>query len=320
MGTHYEQLTESERCAIHRLRMSGLSVTAIGCELGRNKGTISRELRRNALPKSGYLPASADRMAWVRRHRKRRSKIERSSWLLATIRDHLIAMGRSPEQIAGQLEREDGKRPISTESIYRFIYGPEGRKAKLHRHLPQAKASRGRRSRKGAGSTIPNRVSIHDRPESIESRDEFGHWEGDLMAFSQPGHNNLILVERKSRFLLAAPQSDKTAETTAKAIAHLLSRMPALAKQSITFDNGGEFARHDDLDLPAFFCDPKCPWQKGSVENAIGRLRRDMPRSTKPTDHSLQDFHEIIHAYNQTPRKCLGFQTPEEVFLSEFNH
>jgi len=133
MGTKYGQLTESERCEIFRLRSAGISCSEIGRLIGRDKGTISRELRRNALPKSGYAPLSAERIAFARRRRRRKSKIERSSQLLETVRDQLIAMGRSPEQIAGRLKLEQGKPVISHKSIYRFIHGEEGHMEKLHR-------------------------------------------------------------------------------------------------------------------------------------------------------------------------------------------
>ena len=317
MGTAYEQLTEGERCEIFRLHTGGISQSEIGRMIGRDKSTISREFRRNALPKSGYLPVSAERMAWARRYRKRRSKIERSSGLLETVRDQLIAMGRSPEQIAGRLELEQGKPVISHESIYRFVHSKAGRRENLHRYLPQAKAKRGRRTRRGNKSPIPNRISIHDRPTAIAARQEFGHWEGDLMAFSRPGQNNLVLAERKSRYILTARQPDKTATTTTTSIRNLLQGLPRQAKRSITFDNGCEFVGHASLGLPTFFCDPHSPWQKGTVENSIGRLRRDLPRSTQPHDYSEADLHDIIVLHNDTPRKCLGFRTPAEAILSE---
>jgi transposase, IS30 family len=95
--------------------------------------------------------------------------------------------------------------------------------------------------------------------------------------------------------------------------------LPDMAKRSITFDNGGEFARHAQLGVDTYFCDPHSPWQKGGVENAIGRLRRDLPRVTRPDDHSKGDFDNIIAAYNDTPRKCLGFKTPAETLLHEVN-
>lgn len=319
MGTQYEQLTEGERCEIFRLHAAGVSQSEIGRMIGRNKGTISRELRRNALPKAGYLPVSAERIALSRRYQRRKSKIERSSWLLDVVRDQLIAMGRSPEQIAGRLELEQGKPVISHESIYRFAHSKAGRQESLHRYLPQTKAKRGRRAKRRCKSLIPNRVSIHDRPVMIAGRQEFGHWEGDLMAFSKPGANNVVLTERKSRYILAAQQLDKTATTTTASLNNLLSLVPDAAKRSITFDNGGEFVGHSSLGLLTFFCDPHSPWQKGTVENAIGRLRRDLPRSTRPTDHSEADFHDIIALHNETPRKCLGFRTPFEVLSSEIN-
>ncbi len=127
MGQSYGQLSEQERCAIFRLHAGGISRGEIARHLGRHKSTIGRELRRNALP-SGYQPVAAERMARARRWRG--TKIERSSQLRATVDDQLIAMGRSPEQIAGRLEREQGKPVISHESIYRYIYSPLGRRQK----------------------------------------------------------------------------------------------------------------------------------------------------------------------------------------------
>jgi IS30 family transposase len=318
MGTQYNQLTEGERCTIYRLHTDGLSCAEIGRRINRGTSTISRELKRNAL-KSGYVPVSAERMALTRRHQKRTSKIERTDGLLDTVREQLVTMGRSPEQIAGRLAMEHGKPVISHEAIYRFVHSSKGRKDKLHHALPQGKAKRGRRARKNGKLLIPHRVSIHDRPLAIAERAVCGDWEGDLMAFSKPKHNNVVMVERRSRYMLAAPQADKTAETTTASLKSLLAPLPDSFKRSITFDNGGEFARHFSLGVSTFFCDPHSPWQKGSVENAIGRLRRDLPRTTKPSDYTDDDFYDIIDRYNDTPRKCLGFKTPTEVLFAEFN-
>ena len=92
------------------------------------------------------------------------------------------------------------------------------------------------------------------------------------------------------------------------------------ARRSITFDNGSEFARHQNLsqtlDMKTWFCDPHSPWQRGSIENANGVLRRDLPRKTDLADYSQQDIHDIVWAINTTPRKCLGFLTPAEAFLT----
>jgi IS30 family transposase len=317
MGHHYEQLREWERNEIYRLLSAGFSQSAIGRRLRRSSSTISREIGRNYLPRQGYQPVAAERRAQRRRHARRTGKIKRLSQLEEHIRDHL-AMGQSPEQIAGRLRRVDDRFSISHESIYRFIHSAAGRRERLHNYLAQAKSRRGRRARLGQRKPlIPDRVSIHDRPPSIKLALPFGHWEGDLMTFSRAGGNALVLTEQRSRFILAARQAGKKSLTTAATIKRLLKRTPKPAKASITFDNGGEFAAHKSLRLDTYFCDPHSPWQKGAVENAIGRLRRDLPRKTRPGDHSEDDFDSIIAIHNDTPRKCLGFQTPAEAFQRE---
>ena len=142
MGKHYDQLDIDERYEICRLHEAGKSRGEIGRLMGRSASTIGRELRRNSLPKGGYKPASADRIALSRRRRS--SKIERLSPLRSYVGDRL-AMGWSPEQIAGRLRLERSEHTVCHETIYRFIYRPRLRGEKLHRLLPRAKATRGRR-------------------------------------------------------------------------------------------------------------------------------------------------------------------------------
>lgn len=320
MGHHYEQLREWERDEIYRLLSAGVSQAEIGRRLSRDRSTIGREIGRNRSVRGTYQPVAAERSAQRRRHARRTSKIKRLSRLEERIRKGL-AMGHSPEQIAGRLRRDDHSLSISHESIYRFIHSPKGRKEQLHNYLAQAKSRRGRRARLGQRKPlIPNRISIHDRPPSIKLDLRFGHWEGDLMSFGQGDGNALVLTEQKSRFILAARQTGKKSLTTAVTIKRLLERTPKSAKTSITFDNGGEFAGHKSLRLDTYFCDPHSPWQKGAVENAIGRLRRDLPRKTKPGAHSDDGFNSIIAIHNNTPRKCLAFQTPAEAFRAEIKN
>jgi IS30 family transposase len=314
MGHHYEQLLEWERNEIFRLRSAGVSQAEIGRRLGRHGSTISRELRRNRVA-GGYQPVAAERLAQQRRHARRMSKIERLSRLDGHIRDHL-AMGQSPEQIAGRLKLVEPTLSISHESIYRFIHTPAGRRERLHNYLTQRKSRRGRRARLGQSKPlIPDRISIHARPPAIKRKLAFGHWEGDLMSFNR--HNAVVLTEQKSRFILVARQDDKTSLTTAGSIKKLFAGLPRRARGSITFDNGGEFARHKSLGFETYFCDPHSPWQKGGVENAIGRLRRDLPNATRRTDYSDADFQQLITIYNDTPRKCLDYRTPAEAWLHE---
>jgi IS30 family transposase len=319
MGHHYEQLHEWERNEICRLLSAGVSQAEIGRRLQRSCSTISREVRRNRSARHGYQPSLAEHQAYRRRHARRLSKIERLSQLEEHIRDRL-AMGQSPEQIAGRLRREQDRLSISHESIYRFIHSPAGRRERLHNYLAQAKSRRGRRARLGQRKPlIPDRVSIHDRPDAIKQTLLFGHWEGDLMNFRRAGGNALILAEQKSRLILAARQSGKKSLATATTIHRLLKQAPKAAAASITFDNGGEFAAHKSLGLDTYFCDPHSPWQKGAVENAIGRLRRFLPRTTVLNLQPDILFDRIIALHNHTPRKCLGFKTPAEAFQAEIN-
>ncbi len=316
MGKNYDQLDIDERYEIYRLHQADTSLQEIGRLMGRSPSTISRELRRNALPRGEYKPGSADRIALSRC--RRLSRIERLNPLRTHVGDRL-AMGWSPEQIAGRLRREGSEHSVGVETIYRFIYRPRIRSEKLYRFLPRAKASRGRRYFKHRREPIEGRRSISERPQSVALRKEFGHWEGDLMQFRTQRGNLLTVCERKSRFVLTFPLQTKTADETGDAVIRLLRNLPRAARKSITYDNGGEFVRHADmeaaLNMAVYFCDPHSPWQRGSIENTNGILRRDLPRKTDITNYTARDIGEITWAINSTPRKCLGFKTPAEAFL-----
>ena len=315
MGTRYSHLTLEERCRLRGLMEMGLGVSEIACRLGRHRATIHREIGRNRCV-DGYRPDSAARRAWARKHRG--SRIERSTRLREHVEDRL-AMGWSPEQIAGRMELEGVEHRVSAESIYRHVYSPAGRRAGLARQHAERKAKRGRRRRNGAREpSIPNRTSIHQRPTKAHLRSEFGHWEGDLMHFRRQRDILLTLQERRSRLTLARRLLSKDADLTASAIVAELGGLPARARRTITQDNGGEFARHEAvtaaIGMRAFFCDPHSPWQRGSIENANGRLRRELPRKTSLGDYTDDDINDVIWNLNSTPRKCLAYRTPIEAF------
>ena len=316
MGQRYSQLDLDDRIELSRLHEDGKARSEIARIMGRHPSTIGRELKRNSLPKGDYKAASAERMAWSRR--RRRSRMERLSPLGDLVRDRL-AMGWSPEKIAGRLRLERSEHTVSHETIYRFVYRPKVRGEKLYRFLPRAKVTRGRRYFKRRREPIPNRRSIHERPRTVGSREGFGHWEGDLMQFRTQRGNLLTLYERKTRFTLTAPLKTKSATETGTMLGGVLGRLPAAARQTITIDNGSEFAGHENLEarigILTYFCDPHSPWQRGSIENTNGLLRRDMPRKTDISNYTDRDIAELTWALNSTPRKCLGFKTPAEAFL-----
>ena len=292
--------------------------------MGRSPSTVSRELKRNGGRKAGYEPAYAQGQTKGRRWKG--SRLEREPELLEQVLKGL-KRGWSPEQVCGLLARQHGHCVISPESIYRFIHAQIARtKDYSWRHyLPRGKSKRGFRGRKGGSSAlhIEHRVPIAMRPEEVDDRTIAGHWEGDLMMFARYGQAILTLHERSSRLLIAVQLPGKSARPVAKIITRLLAPLPPELRQTITFDNGTEFARHYDLhaiNMQTFFCDPYAPWQKGGVENAIGRMRRRIPRKTDLAKLSRRDLADCVQAYNSTPRKCLDWHTPAELFARQLLH
>jgi IS30 family transposase len=324
MGQRYNQLAIEDRCEIARLRSSGSSLRQIASALDRQPSTIAREIERNSGRQVGYQPTYAHQQSRARRWTG--SKLERDSTLRELVLSRL-KRGWSPEQVAARLAREPGRHVISYETIYRFIYAQLTRTNDcLWRHyLPRAKSKRGYRSRKGSSpaSFIAHRRPISERSEQANDRQIPGHWEADLMMFSKYGQIILAVYERHSRLLLAVKTTSKLAGPISKTIYDLLQPLPPQWRQTVTFDNGTEFAQHyklHDLNIETFFCDTYSPWQKGGVENAIGRLRRYLPRKTDLAKLPESRFIELIQAYNNTPRKCLDYQTPAEVFWDKVLH
>jgi len=322
MGQSYNQLTLEERVEIYRLHAGGNSCRKIGALLGRSAGTICRELRRNSTPTKawagGYAPVRAHQLTDRRRARGRAHKLARQPALQQRVREFLT-MGWSPEQIAGWLALTQGCPVISHESIYRFIYHRSAQKDYWHRLLPQGKHRRGRLGKRGGSpaAIIKHRVPIHARPASVQTRCVPGHWEADLMAFAKSGSVILVAHERVSRCLRLVRQPGKEAQAAVDSLKAMLAPLPQALRQSITFDNGTEFAYHyqlAELAMQTYFCDPHKPWQKGGIENAIRRLRRMLPRKTNLDTLPVQQLQDFAEDYNNTPRKCLGFLTPNQAF------
>ena len=323
MGNHYIQLSLRERMEIDLLRREGWGVRAIGLRLQRSAATISRELRRNARPTKQWSgPYDGERAHGLAARRRRwdaRFKLARQPDLAQSVRERL-AMGHSPEQIAGRLALEEGRTVISHESIYRFIYHRSAQNDYWRRLLPRHKFRRGRVGKRGgsAASFIKDRRPISERDSEAADRASPGHWEADFMLFARYGDNVLVAHERTSRFIMLDHPPDRKAERTAQRLTALLAQAPKPLRKTLAVDNGTEFAMHyrltELLDLKTYFCDPHSPWQKGGVENAIGRLRRYLPRKTNLAELSPDRIVSVLNAYNNTPRKCLDFKTPAEAF------
>jgi transposase, IS30 family len=326
MARTYRQLDLDARRTLFRLVEARTPVGEIAARLGRHPSTIYRELGRNRFRDGdrglcGYFPLTAQDFA--RRRRQRRRKLIADE----TLREHVV--GRleaawSPQQIAGRLKREEADgRSVCHETIYRHVYGPEGRRDGLCRHLPKARRRRGRRDgRKPRTSPIPRERWIENRPAEVGTRDGFGHWAADLLIFrKEVGKANVTsLTERKSRFIFLLPNEDRRSAAVVAGIADALRPLPEGARRTVTFDRGSEFAGYAALDrelaVASYFCDPHSPWQKGGVENLNGRARRFLPRESPPEALARARLRRLADRLNDTPRRCLGYRTPREVFAA----
>jgi IS30 family transposase len=326
MERTYGQLCLEERCTIARLHEAGQSCRQIAAALDRAASTVSRELRRNLGKQVGYKPAYAGEQAWARRWRG--SRLVRLPELCHTVLERL-AQGQSPEQVAGRLRLEQGHAVLSAESIYRFLYAQIRRTGDTdwRNYLPRRKYKRGyRRPRKShcPMRLIEQRIPLAERPPEVLDRTSGGHWEADLMLFSRPAEVLLVAQERASRLLIVSRQHSKAATPIVERLHSHFGLLPEPLRQSVTFDNGAEFSHHHrlqtSLHMKTYFCDSHSPWQKGGIENAIGRLRRVLPRKVDPQWLTQTQIDRLAQRYNHTPRKCLGYQTPAECFTSQLVH
>ena len=321
----YNQLKAEEREEIYRLLELGKTQAEIAKAIGRNKSTVGREVKRNRHRKfDEYLPDTAERKAAKRKAQGRKERyVDRfprlKAWILQKIKQ-----GWSPDIIAGKL-RNTGKGYLTKESIYQYIYSLEGRKQNLRQYLPQAhRIRRKRNGRKHSKGTIPGRIDISLRPQEVETRSEFGHWEGDSMMYK--GHSQRLAthLERKTRYLVVLKPATNKAKERAKLINRSFARLPQEARKTITFDNGLEFAEHrqitDKTGTQVYFAKPYASWQRGGNENANGILRRYLPRDTDLNELTKKHLSAIINSINNRPRKILNYRTPAEAFKQEITN
>ena len=318
MEKKYWHLSEEERDLIAVLKVKGYSLRGIGEELGRDKSTISRELKRNAplIRKGYYLGHKAQARAesrWTGTHIKIRLKNER----IRAYVEEKLKEGLSPELIAGRLKIEHPGYMISHEAGYQYIYAD---RSDLIKYLVRSNKKRKRRgySRKHTKSHIPNRVSIQSRPTIVEERKRPGDWEADTVVSRKSKAALAVLGDRASRLIRINKIKRTTSEEARKVIQKTLEAYPADLRQTITYDNGHENVEHEQINrklgTDSFFCNPYHSWEKGTIENLIGLIRRHLPKGTNFSKISDERIAEIEYMLNSRPRKCLAFRTPFEVF------
>lgn len=237
-----------------------------------------------------------------------------------------LSKGWSPEQIEGRMKlvfKGNLKMRITHETIYSFVYSNRFKYRKLWEYLPWGRKKRshiyGRKVHKGS---IPDRVSIHLRPNSIDQKLEFGHFEGDSV--EGLGHKDGVHteVERISRKYFAKLVESISSEEAIRAQEEIFSSLPEWARRSTTLDNGRENHLHmklKALGMQTYFADPYSSWQRGSNEYHNGLFRRYFPKGTNFKTVTQEEIDECVEEMNSRPRKCLGYFTPNEVFLGKLN-
>jgi IS30 family transposase len=319
-------LDRDERYEIARLREQdpALSGRQIAARLGRSPSTVSRELARNADPRTGgYQPERAHQLAWRRQRRPKRSRLAGNPALRAAVQK-LLDRRYSPGQASGRLKVQfpgDPAMRASHETIYQSLYVyPRGQ---LRRELKASlRSGRGTRRPRGRGpesrGKIIGAVPIGQRPPEAEGRLVPGHHEGDLVMGTVASNSAVAtIVERTTGYLTLVHLPDgHTADAVASAVISRLAEYPAWFARTLTWDNGKEMARHARITgqtgIQVYFADPHAPWQRGSNENINGLLREYLPKGTDLSRHTAAQLQAIQDELNDRPRKRFGFYTPRE--------
>ena len=296
----------------------------IGRKLCRGHTDISREINRNSNKFFSYQAKGAQRLHDARLRKKNQKKLEKFKY--KKLKEFVVSKLQkdfSPDQIAGRLHNEPplelAGEAISHESIYQYIYNGEGRFEYLYPHLRTGRHKRQRRfdRKKRNKINIPERISIHLRPEKIDKKERVGDWETDSMIFSKQKEILSTQYERKTMLCRLHKLPNKTAKESENAIADSVESLPRKMWLTITRDNGTENANHLDtlnnFNIQSYFCDPYCSWQKGGDENLNKLVRQYLPKKADISKITNEDIYIIQEKLNNRPRKSLNYLTPNEV-------
>jgi IS30 family transposase len=318
----HSHLSHRERVFITYLNMEGVSQAKIARRLGRHRGTVGRELKRNVSVFGHYDYHCAHEKAKRRRADGATRPVTGDAELMAHVEAKLTARW-SAEQIAGRLAVQPPKhlagKTIDHATIYRWIWADRERAARLKPYLRVACKPRrkpyGKPSKRGQ---IRNRTPIADRPDVVEQRDRLGDWEGDTVVGKGRSGHVLTNVDRASRYLVTRKLERATAMAVETALVGAMRRMTTGKRRTQTFDNGREFSAHESiakrLRLDVYFADPYSSWQRGTNENTNGLLRQYLPKSRLFNTLTAGELARYTWQLNNRPRKCLDYRTPAEMF------
>lgn len=303
---NYTHLTREERYQIYALKKAGQTQREIASVLERSPSTISRELSRNRGGR-GYRPRQAHRLACERQASNAR-KIDEATWRFAQAK---LREDWSPDQISNHA-------CISHETVYQRVYADKRSGGSLWRHLRCQKQRRKRYGKHDRRGTIPNRLSIEQRPAIVEQRSRLGDWEADTVIGKNHRQAIVSIVERKSGFTLIRKVERRTADAVSRAMTTLLKPYRQQV-HTITSDNGREFAGHEKvakaLRADFYFAHPYASWERGTNENTNGLIRQYFPKGMDFTTITQQEINHAMKRLNNRPRKRLGYLTPAQVFF-----
>ena len=315
MGKHYSHLDTRERTLIKRWHGQNVSLREMGRRLNRDHSTISRELRRNLWCGKHYYIRGAQ-IIYARRLKERAQRFRLKSPKTRNFVVAKIKSGWTPEIISGRLKTLGQADYVCHESIYQYIYIEA---KELIPFLPRKHVKRHHKHPyRTTGERIKNRVSIEQRPTEVSTRNVVGHWESDSVVGGDRQFGLNVLVERATRLTNISILKSKSAAETKKAIVRRLANHPRVLRQSITYDNGSENVLHQKineiLDTQSYFCQPYHSWEKGSVEQINGLIRREFPKGTDFSKVTPMGINALEKRLNNRPRKCLNYKTPYEAY------
>lgn len=323
------RLTFAERVIIETLLAQKKSILYIARQLGRNRTSIHKEVKKWVIKPTDKYNAELAQFCAKEKYLNKRNldKINTYFKLKVFVYKGLLN-DFSPEQIAGSikdLHPNDPIMSISYEAIYQHIYRHRQSRLgrKLIKLLPYSHSKRRNKKRFGSKrSRIKDAVSIELRP-NIQDRKQLGHWEGDQIVGI--GHKSAIatMVERKTRFTYIIFLKDRTSETMTQAVAKTLNNLIPQARKTMTYDNGMEMANHkwltEQTGMDIYFAHPYSPWERGTNENTNGLIRRYFPKKTDFNNITEQQLKHAQNRLNNRPRKVLKYKTPAYMLQLEIN-
>ena len=307
-------LTKEQRYAISAMHKQGYTQKHIAEAIDKDKSVISRELKRNANRNGRYSFTSAQEMAASRKERMKRPRKLHPELKKEVIQ--LIEQDWSPQQIEGRLKLQN-KPSVCHETIYKLIRQDKSEGGTLYKHTRHQLKHRKRPV--GKKIAIKNRVTIDQRPEIVDTKQRLGDWEIDTIVGKDNKGAIVIMVERKTAFMMMEKLNHgKNAKELSNVAVRLLSAYINHV-HTITGDNGTEFAHHQTiakmLKTQFFFTHPYSSWEKGLIENTNKLVRQYIPKKTNFNTLNEQQIKEIQHKINNRPRKNLNFYSPKETFF-----